>query len=84
MNVYEDHSTALKTIISDVLGENASRSLVGKMYTLLDGDHKDFASLQETCLKIEKLVGLFHGPDKAKHLNARFKESFSKAGFLEG
>jgi hypothetical protein len=84
MNVYKEHAMALMTIIIEVLGENASRALVGKMYTLLDEDHKDFASLKEACLKIEKLVSLFHGPDKAKHLDERFKESFSKAGFLEG
>jgi hypothetical protein len=83
MNVYEAHSTALMTIISDVLGENASRSLVGRMYSLLNEDHKDFAALQETCLKIEKLVALFHGPVKAKHMHERLKDSFSKAGFLE-
>ena len=84
MNVYESHSTALMTIISDVLGENASRSFVGKMYSLLEEDHKDFAALKETCLKIEKLVSLFHGPDKAKLIHERFMDSFSKAGFLQG
>ena len=83
MNMYEGHAMALKTIISDVLGDNASRALVGKMYALLDDDYKDFASLKDACVKIEKLVVLFHGPDKAKIMNARFKDSFLKAGFPE-
>jgi hypothetical protein len=81
MNVYEDRATALKEIISDVLSGNASRSFVGKLYSLLDEDHKDFAAFKETCLKIEKLVGLFHGPDKAKLMHERFNAALSKAEF---
>ncbi len=83
MNVYEGRSTPLKKIVSDVLGENASRSLVGRIHALLEEDHKDLASLKKDCLKIEKMVALFHGPDKAKLLNERFKDAFSKAGLLE-
>jgi len=75
MNVYEEHSTTLKKIVSDILGENASKSLVGRMHSMLDEDHKDPASLKKTCSKIEQMVGLFHGSEKAKLLNERFKSA---------
>ncbi len=80
MNVYEGHSTALKKVVNDVLGENASKMLLSRMHSMLDEDQTNPASLQNTCAKIEKMVGLFHGADKARLMNERFRNSFLKAG----
>ncbi len=77
MNVNEGHSAKLKNIVSDILGNNASKMLVSKLHSLLDENHQDLASLKNTCSKIEQMVGLFHGPDKAKILNERFRSAFS-------
>jgi hypothetical protein len=74
-------STELKKIINDILGENVSKMLLNKMHFMLDSEQEDVPSLKQTCCKIEQMVGLFHGPDKAKLLGQRFKDSFSRAGF---
>jgi hypothetical protein len=84
MIVHEGHPAALKKIINEVLGEDVSRMLLGRMITLLDEGNKDPLSLKNTCTKIEKMIGLLHGADKAKLVNERFRNSFSKAGLPEG
>ncbi len=83
MNVCEVHSDALKKIVTDVLGEHASKMLLGRMHSLLDEEGRDPVALKRTCAKIEKMASLFHGADKAKVMNERFRASFSKAGFPE-
>jgi hypothetical protein len=65
----------LKQIVHEVIGTVASKMLLGRVYAILDEENKDPAAQKQTCSKIEKMVSLFIGPDKAQILEKRFKET---------
>ncbi len=64
----------LKEIVREVIGKSASHTLVATACNMLDAENRDAASLKEVCVKIQKMVGLFIGTDKAHMLGKRFGE----------
>ena len=77
-----DRTTAkvaeLKQIVHDVLGTVASEVLLKRVYAVLDEEHKDSASLEQACIKIEKMVSLFIGADKTQTLTSRFARALDE------
>ncbi|HUJ16952.1 MAG TPA: hypothetical protein VL197_03080 [Nitrospirota bacterium] len=65
----------LKQVVQDVLDTTASDMLLNRVYAILDEEHKDAASLKQACIKIERMVGLFVGEDKAQALAKQFREA---------
>jgi tagatose-1,6-bisphosphate aldolase len=57
----------LKQIVQDVLGTTASDMLLNRVYAILD--------VKQACIKIERMVGLFVGEDKAQALAKQFREA---------
>ncbi len=68
---------ALKEIVKDVIGANASHTLLANVYRILEAEVKDQASGKEACAKIEKMVGLFIGADKAQALGKRLSQAMN-------
>ena len=77
MDMKTAKSGELKKIVHDVIGTVSSRMLINNICTLLDSDHKDLASLKEACRKIEKMVTLFIGADKAQTLAMTFDKALN-------
>jgi hypothetical protein len=70
-------SVELKQIVHEILGGIASNLLLNNVCALLDEDHKDSDSLKQACNKIEKMVNLFIGSDKAQLLATRFGKALN-------
>ncbi len=77
MNMRQVEPTELKQIIHELLGEISSNALLDNLYATLDASKSDPASLRESCVKIEKIVSLFMGPDTAKVLQKRFRDTLN-------
>jgi hypothetical protein len=67
------YTTELKRIANEVLGSVASTTLMGRVYVTLEQstDAKTGAE------KVQKLVALFLGPDRAKELGDRFSRALA-------
>lgn len=70
----------LKGIVQDVLGDIASEILLGKVNAALDEGSATNEGLILACTRIEKMVNLFLGTDKAKIIGQRFREALTRAG----
>jgi hypothetical protein len=80
MQMNELQSNELKQIVSDVLGAQASKMFLGQVVTILDEKHQTVDALKNACAKIERMVSLFHGSEKARLMRQRMNESLSRAG----
>ncbi len=75
-------SAELKQIVHEVIGPIASNLLLNRVCSVMDEMNKDPESLQQACVKVEKMVHLFIGPDQAQNLGGRFRESLRRAGYI--
>ena len=74
------HITAeLNSIVQEVLGGTASKVLLGRIDSMLTDGSSSREELQQACDKIEKMVKLFIGEDKARIIGKRFKEVLARA-----
>ncbi len=67
----------LKKIVHEVIGANSSKMLLNKACSIIDEEGKDYDSMKQACHKVENLVGLFVGKDKAHVMGRRFQETLN-------
>ncbi|HWR72102.1 MAG TPA: hypothetical protein VN604_02935 [Nitrospirota bacterium] len=61
----------LRAAIHDVLKEKSSDAFIGRIDAVIDDWAAGKLTAAQTCEKIQKLVGLFIGEDKAKEIGNR-------------
>ena len=73
--------TELNGIVQEVLGGVASKVLLGRIAALLAEGSSTREGLVEACTKVEKMVNLFIGADKAQIIAKRFQETLARTPF---
>ncbi len=77
MGIKTAQPAELKRIVDEVLGTIASKMLLSRLHAILDEENKNADSLKQAFIKIERMVNLFVGSDKAQILEKRFRETLS-------
>lgn len=73
--------TELNGIVQEVLGGIASKVLLGRIAAILAEGASTKEGLVQACTKIEKMVNLFIGADKAQVIGKRFREILARTTF---
>lgn len=67
----EARIASIKDAVIDVLGGSASQIFLSRMDKTLDEAGGDPAAIRTACVRIEKMVRLFIGPDEARAVGER-------------
>jgi hypothetical protein len=68
----------LNGIVQEVLGGIASKALLGRIAAILADGSSSREGLIQACTKVEKMVNLFIGADKAQIIGKRFRETLAR------
>ena len=71
----------LNGIVQEILGGIASKSLLGRIAVILADGSSSREGLIQACTKVEKMVNLFIGADKAQIIAKRFQETLARTPF---